>query len=152
MIGRPTTDQLLEDCARELLEQVLPTVQGQPEQVRLHMLVTVLRNASVRSAHEIAWMTEEAGAAAAYAEQVLAATGDGALAEGLRALADGRTPSLHLADVTAAYALAGAALGHALVAAQREGHAGLVERGERLLDERLAHEREVMADYGLVGR
>jgi hypothetical protein len=152
MIVRPSTEQLLEDCARELLEEVLPVVAGEPAQVRVHMLAAVLRNAAVRSAHEIAWMTEESAAAAAYGRSVLDATGDPTLAGSLQALTAGQDPSLHLDDVAARYALAGDALGHALVAARRAGEASLLERGEQLLDERLAHERLVMAGYGIVGR
>ncbi len=89
MITRPTTDQLIEDVCRELLEDVLPALADEPLQVRVVMAETVLRNAAVRAAHEIAWMSEESAALTAFAHIVESRVPD----DGLRA---------SLADVEAA--------------------------------------------------
>lgn len=48
MLARPTTDVLLADCCRELIEEVLPALSDETLQVRVAMLETVLRNAAVR--------------------------------------------------------------------------------------------------------
>ena len=59
MIAKPTTEQILNDCSRQLMEIVLPAVTDQTVQVAIFMMDLVLRNAAVRAAHEIAWMTDE---------------------------------------------------------------------------------------------
>ena len=59
MIGRPTTEQILLDCCRELMEDVLPTLTDETTIVRVAMIEQVLRNAAARCAHEIGWMLEE---------------------------------------------------------------------------------------------
>ena len=59
MITRPTTDELIRDCCRELTEEILPALHDDTLELRLIMAVTVLGNAAVRAAHEIAWMREE---------------------------------------------------------------------------------------------
>ena len=61
MIAKPTTEQILNDCSRELMEVVLPAVADETVAVAIYMMDLVLRNAAVRAAHEIAWMTEEIG-------------------------------------------------------------------------------------------
>lgn len=59
MISRPTTDQLILECCRHLLEDVVPHVADDAGRERLVMIETILRNTAVRAAHEIAWMTDE---------------------------------------------------------------------------------------------
>lgn len=152
MISRPTTDQLLRACAQELIEQVLPAVQDETAAVRLHMLATVVHNAAVRSAHEIAWMHEEAADAVAYGRAVHLAGPDDELGA-LLAAPDAVAPtSLHLEDVVAAYTRAGDVLARAIEVAADAGAADLLARGEQLLDQRLAHEKQVMSTYAIVGR
>ena len=70
MITRPTTDQLLLDCCRELLDVVLPDVQSDHVRVAVQMLENVLRNAATRAAHEIGWMRDETAAIEAFARRV----------------------------------------------------------------------------------
>ena len=70
MITRPTTDALIGDCCRELTEAILPALTDETLRLRLVMTETVLRNAAVRAAHEIAWMLEETSALMAYAAEV----------------------------------------------------------------------------------
>ena len=59
MIAKPTTEQILNDCSRELMEVVLPAVTDETVMVTIYMMDLVLRNCAVRAAHEIAWMTDE---------------------------------------------------------------------------------------------
>ena len=68
MIAKPTTEQILNDCSRELMEVVLPAVSDETVVVTIYMMDLVLRNAAVRAAHEIAWMTEEIGELEAFTD------------------------------------------------------------------------------------
>ena len=73
MLSRPTTEQILLDCCRELMTGVLPALTDETAVVRVVMIETVLRNMAVRSAHEIAWMTQETAEIEDYATSVHAA-------------------------------------------------------------------------------
>ena len=152
MITRPTTDTLIADCCRELVDHILPALTDETLQVRLAMTETVLRNAAVRAAHEIAWLREETLALLAYADSVAArapaADVDAALADVAAAPRD----SLHLADVVTVYELAGRAFEAALAAAQRAEAADLVAEARELLRARVETEKRVMATYTVVGR
>ena len=178
MITRPTTDVLIEDCCRELMEGILPGLTDETLKLRLVMTETVLRNAAVRAAHEIAWMREETTALMAYAGRVAARHGSeplrAALADVAAGPADSPHPadpaagpadslhpadtgagpadSLHLADVADVYERAGQAFAAALAAAQQAGDADLVAQARGLLRDRIATEKEVMATYAVVGR
>jgi len=176
MITRPTTDMLIEDCCRELMEGILPGLTDETLRLRLVMTETVLRNAAVRAAHEIAWMREETAALLAYAGRVAARHGseplratladaeagpaDSHLADTEAGPADshladteaGPADSLHLADVADVYERAGQAFAAALAAAQQAGDADLVAQARELLRDRIATEKEVMATYAVVGR
>ena len=152
MITRPTTDALIEDCCRELMEGILPGLTDETLKLRLVMTETVLRNAAMRAAHEIAWMRAETAAAMAYAGRVAARHGSEALRATLAGAQAGPADSLHLADVADAYERAGQAFAAALAAAQEAGAADLVGQARDLLRDRIATEKEVMATYEVVGR
>jgi hypothetical protein len=152
MITRPTTDALIEDCCRELMEGILPGLTDETLKLRLVMAETVLRNAAVRAAHEIAWMREETAALLAYARQVAARHGGESLRAALADAEAAPAGSLHLADVTEHYERAGQAFAAALAAAQEAGAAELVARARELLRGRIATEKQVMATYQVVGR
>ena len=152
MITRPTTDVLIEDCCRELMEGILPGLTDETLKLRLVMTETVLRNAAVRAAHEIAWMREETAVLLAYAGQVAMRHGSEALRAALADAEAGPADSLHLADVADAYERAGQAFAAALAAAQQAGDADLVAQARELLRDRIATEKEVMATYAVVGR
>ena len=169
MITRPTTDVLIGDCCRELIEAILPGLTDETLKLRLVMAETVLRNAAVRAAHEIAWMREETAELLAFAEQVAARYDSEPLrvalaagpvqadpAQAGRAQAGraqaGSAGSLHLADVAEHYGRAGQAFTAALAAAQEAGAADLVARARDLLRNRIATEQQVMASYQVVGR
>ena len=152
MIARPTTDGLIEDCCRELIEGILPGLTDETLKLRLVMTETVLRNAAVRAAHEIAWMRAETAALTAYASRVAARHGSEALRAALADVGAGATDSLHLADVAEVYERAGRAFAAALAAAQQAGAADLVTQARELLRDRIATEKRVMATYAVVGR
>ena len=152
MITRPTTDALIEDCCRELMEGILPGLTDETLKLRLVMTETVLRNAAVRAAHEIAWMREERAVLLAYARRVAARHGSAPLRAALADAGTGPADSLHLADVADCYERAGQAFAAALAAAQEAGAADLVARAREVLRDRIATEKEVMATYEVVGR
>jgi len=152
MITRPTTDVLIEDCCRELMEGILPGLTDETLKLRLVMTETVLRNAAVRAAHEIAWMRTETAALMAYAGRVAARHGSETLRAAVADAAAGPADSLHLADVADVYERAGQAFAAALAAAQEAGDAELVAQARELLRDRIATEKQVMATYAVVGR
>jgi hypothetical protein len=152
MITRPTTDVLIEDCCRELMEGILPGLTDETLKLRLVMTETVLRNAAVRAAHEIAWMRTETAALIGYAGQVAERHGSQALRAALADAAAAPADSLHLADVAGVYERAGQAFAAALAAAQEAGDADLVAQARELLRDRIATEKQVMATYAVVGR
>jgi hypothetical protein len=134
MIARPTTEQILDDCSRQLLEVVLPAV----DDVTVMMMDLVLRNMAQRAAHEIAWMTAEIDELRDYVgEQALPAAG-----------ADG----LHLDAVVERYCRAGEAFSRALEEAVAAGDVGRVRRGTELLARRAETEGEIMCGWSPVGR
>src|ERR1700759_4981763 len=102
MLSRPTTEQVLLDCCRELMTGVLPALTDETAVVRVVMVETVLRNMAVRSAHEIAWMTQEIAEIEDYAPSVHDAQADAPLQAALDALAAAPRDSLHLDEVVEA--------------------------------------------------
>jgi len=152
MITRPTTDALIADCCRELTEVILPALTDETLRLRLVMTETVLRNAAVRAAHEIAWMSRETSALLAYAAEVAGRCEDKSLRAAMAAAEADPRDSLHLADVADRYERAGRAFEQALAAAQDTGAADLIARARELLRDRVGTEKQVMAGYAVVGR
>jgi hypothetical protein len=152
MIIRPTTDTLIGDCCRELTDAILPALTDETLRLRLVMTETVLRNAAVRAAHEIAWMLAETSALMAYAAEVAVRHASEPLRTAMAAVEASPRDSLHLADVADRYERAGQAFEQALAAAQEAGAADLVAQARELLRDRIATEKEVMATYAVVGR
>jgi hypothetical protein len=153
VLARPTTEQILLDCCRELLSGVLPALTDETAQVRVIMIETVLRNMAVRAAHEVAWMHDEMDAIETYARAVSAAVPDAApLAAALDAVAGAQRDSLHLDEVVEAYCRAGDALSAAVEVAVAASNAELVRQGEQLLEDRCNRETEVMAGWSPTGR
>ena len=153
MLSRPTTEQILLDCCRELMQAVLPALTDETAQVSVIMVETVLRNTAVRAAHEVAWMRQETAEIESYAQAVAEqAPSAESLHAALKALADAPRDSLHLDDVVETYCRAGNALSAALEIAVAGGLTGLVRRGEEILDVRAGHETEVMAGWTPTGR
>jgi len=153
MLSRPTTEQILLDCCRELMTAVLPALTDEHAQVSVIMIETVLRNAAVRAAHEVAWMREETAGIERYAQAVTElAPGAEPLTAALKSLADAPRDSLHLDDVVETYCRAGNTLSAALETAVAGGLTSLVRQGEEILDVRAGHETEVMAGWSPTGR
>ena len=145
MISSPTTDQLILDCCRELLEEVLPSVQDETAQVRLHMVETVLRAAAVRAAHEIAWMREETAEMLGFAGTVAAQLGGSPDRQPIEQ--EVSVDSLHLDDVAAAYRRASDAFSAAMEVARLAGDSVLAQEAIRLLDLRVGNERSVCGGW-----
>ena len=152
MIPRPTTDQLIADVCQDLLDAVLPALTDETLQVRVAMAETILRNAALRAAHEIAWMTDETSALIEYAKAVNARIRSVDLTAALAEFDGSPRLSLHLADVVETYERASRAFAAALAAAQRDGIAELVDAARELLHDRVSTEKVVMATYAVVGR
>jgi hypothetical protein len=152
MLSRPTTEQILLDCCRELMTNVLPSLTDATAQVSVIMVETVLRNTAVRAAHEVAWMRDETADIEAYAREVAAQAPGTTLETALAALAAAPRDSLHLDDVVETYCRAGNALSAALETAVASGLAPLIQRGEEILDVRSGHETDVMAGWSPTGR
>jgi hypothetical protein len=152
VLSRPTTEQILLDCCRELMTNVLPSLTDATAQVSVVMVETVLRNTAVRAAHEVAWMRDETADIEAYAHAVAAQAPGTALETALAALAAAPRDSLHLDDVVETYCRAGNALSVALETAVASGLAPLIRRGEEILDVRSGHETDVMAGWSPTGR
>lgn len=153
MLSRPTTEQILLDCCVQLREKVAPALSDPGAVVAAQMLEEVLRNCAVRAAHEIEWMREESEALVAFAREVASSSlATPAITDALQRHRTGVTESLHLDDVTAAYALAGASFAAALDAVTGAGEVGLTVRARALLDERLEHENQITGEWGFVGR
>ena len=151
MIVRPSTEQLLLDCCKELMQGVLPAVSDQTAVVRIFMIEQVLRNAAVRSAHEIAWMDEEIPLIDSYARAVLQEAPREELAALLGRL-DNAEIGLDLDTVVERYTRAGDVLAAALEVAVTDGPVELRRRGEQLLEARHARETVVMAGWSPTGR
>lgn len=153
MISQPTTDQILLDCRRELLETVLPAVSDPAVVVCVQMLENVLRNAAVRAAHEIAWMNDESELILAYARDVAATVSDsGQVAAAVKAAEDAQSGSLHLSDVVAAYSAAGEALSCAVETAIAAKDQDLSQRGVELIRARTEREQEIKGEWSMIGR
>ena len=152
MLSRPTTEQILLDCCRELMTNVLPSLTDATAQVSVIMVETVLRNTAVRAAHEVAWMRDETADIEAYAREVAAQATGTTLETALAALAAAPRDGLHLDDVVGTYCRAGNALSAALETAVASGLAPLIQRGEEILDVRSGHETDVMAGWSPTGR
>ncbi len=152
MLSKPTTQQIILDCRKELLETVDPAVTDPAVKVAIQMLENVLRNCAERAAHEIAWMREESEAMVAYAREVRETLGSSTELDGaLAAQETGDNVSLHLDAVSDAYGRAGECLSVALETVVAAGHTQLHLRGREILALRLAHEDAIKGDWGFVG-
>lgn len=152
MIAKPTTEQILNDCSRELMETVLGAVEDETVQVAIYMLDLVLRNAAVRSAHEIAWMQDEIVGLQSFAQSVLDARPDAPGVADAIADLDARPTSLHLDDVVESYRRASEAFSRAMDVVVAAGDEEAVRRGEALLEGRVERETTIMCGWSPVGR
>ena len=154
MISRPTTQQLLDDCARELRESIMPLVTDAAARVRLEMMEQIIASCALRSAHEQAWMAEECNEMEAYAGSVRDAFADdgagvGALIDRYR---NERRRGLELDDCVHDYDLAGRAFAAALALAMRRGDAALTARARELALARNDREGVLRPNFYFPGR
>ncbi len=153
MISYPTTDQIILDCRRELLEVIGTEVTSDAGKVSVQMIENVLRNVATRAAHEIAWLREETVAMTDFATAAAhTIPGISGLDDALATLKNAPASSLHLADVTAVYTLAGDAMSCAVEGVLAAGHVELSEKAAALLATRSATELQIMGEWGFVGR
>ena len=135
MFTRPTTEQLLVGIAEQLRTVVVAEVQTEPTRILLQQIDQILMGCSRRSAHEVAWMHEEAAS-------IANATGTDI----------GAPASLHLDDVVAWYHEASSVLSKAVGDAFASGDEGRVSKVKELLDARSAIEMQILGALDLVGR
>lgn len=153
MQALPTTQQLLDDLARELRETLMPAVAHDAALVvNLEMMEQLLTSCAVRAGHEIAWMTSEADAMVAYARDVARELDDSAVTACLAHYDTGVTDSLLLADRARNYHLAGEAFAAALEAAMAADHDPFTERGRTLIATRVATEERLRPGFYFPGR
>jgi hypothetical protein len=91
----PTTQQLLEDCARELRDDVIPAISDPTVIVNLQMMELVLQSCALRAGHEIAWMADEVAAIEAV-EACLAADDKALVRRGIDLLQSRRSRETEL--------------------------------------------------------
>jgi hypothetical protein len=135
MLTRPTTEQVLVGIADELRDTVAPEVQSEPVKVLLAQIDQILRSCAIRSAHETAWIHDEA-------DTIAAVTGTDV----------GWPASLHLDDVAAWYDATSRVLSAALDDAFAAGDANRIAELKLLLDARSATEMKIVGALELVGR
>lgn len=156
MISLPTTEQIILDCRRELLETVLPAVTDPAVAVCIQMMENVLRNTATRAAHEIAWMKEEREEMVGYAREVADGLSPDAagseVAAAVKAAEAAEGGSLHLADMVVAYSAAGEAFSCALEQAVAAGATDHIQRGVDILRRRTEREQEIKGDWAMIGR
>lgn len=152
MITRPDPEQVLTAVRAELRDKIAPRIDDAALSVTLQMIDNILENVATRAMHEIAWMREECDAIEATVAAVLEALPDAPTAAALEAYRTGRTSSLHHADVRADYDRATEALSCALEATIAHGDPRLTAPLVALLQERNAHELQIMGNWGFVGR
>jgi hypothetical protein len=153
MIIRPSTPQILRDLQVEVEREILPMMPDAVSRMRVQMLLSVLGNCAVRSAHEIAWLTKETAEIIDYAREVANAVTDEARRPVMLLLETVHcNDSLHLDDVAAAYSRAGFALSAALDAAMDAYLNDLVLKGESLLRARVTREQEIAGGSATTGR
>ena len=150
MISRPTTQQLLDDCARELREGVIPLLSDPGLVVNLQMMELVLQSCALRAGHEIAWMADEIAAIDTYVADV--ASAHVIVQPALDALRAAPAPSLHLTDRSDEYHLAGEALAQAIEACMAADDAARLRLGIDLLQARRGRETELRPNFYFPGR
>ncbi|MGC8512040.1 MAG: hypothetical protein ACP5P1_03240 [Acidimicrobiales bacterium] len=152
MITLPTTEQIILDCRRELLDTVLPAVSDPAVRVTVEMMENVLRNVATRCAHEIAWMAEEAEVMMAFAAEVAKVAASDALLRAIEEATLGRRTSLELDDVIREYSLAGEALSCAIEAAFEVNDDALLRKAVEILQARNAREQQIKGEWAMIGR
>jgi hypothetical protein len=127
MIAKPTTEQILNDCSRELMETVLGAVEDETVKVAIVGLQS-------------------------FAQSVLDGRPDAPGVADAIADLDARPTTLHLDDVVESYRRASEAFSRAMDVVVAAGDEEAVRRGEALLDGRVERETTIMCGWSPVGR
>ncbi len=135
MFTRPTTEQMLDVIANELLETVLVELPPGPAHVLMEQVDQLMRSCARRSAHEIAWIHDEVATIGQAVDRDF-----------------GSPASLHLDDVVTWYDGASRALSEAVEEAFAVGDRDRVDVLRGLLESRSATEMEIIGSLDLVGR
>jgi len=135
VISQPNTEQVLRAIAQDLKQTVLPDVASESGKVMVGMMVQMLQSCAERAAHEIAWAHEEAHAIGALAGSDT-----------------GEPASLHLGDVLTWYGAVSRTLSEGVEQAYRDGDPAAIDAWRALIDQRRAHEAQVLGTLDLVGR
>lgn len=152
MQSRPTTEQILNDLAREVKESILPEVSDPTQKVNFEMMEQLLRACAKRSAHEIAWMSSEVKEIEKLAIDILAIEDDLHLAETLKKYQTQKSESLHLEDQVQNYHLAGKLFEQLIVTVFEIRDKTFSNRLTELIRSRSEHESELINDFYFPGR
>ena len=136
MIAKPTTEQILNECSRELMDVVLPAVSDETVKVTVMMMGLVLRNAAVRRpTRSHGWRRRSTSSKRSRTRRP-----------------DAPAASLHLDDVVERYRQASEAFSAAMEAAVAAADDDLTRQGQALLARRVDHEQVVLCGWSPVGR
>jgi hypothetical protein len=146
VIAKPTTEQLIETVRHELRTRVAPCVSDPVARLALDMSIAVLGSAAVRSAHELAWMLDEAEAIEALARDLVAR---------LPALAEALYEPGAVRDIAGAherYERASELLARTAEAAYEAGDREAIRAVMALFAQRRGNQNTVTGGYQAVGR
>ena len=152
MQSRPTTEQILNDLAREVKESILPEVSDPTQKVNFEMMEQLLRACAKRSAHEIAWMKTEADEIEKLTIEILESQNQPQLNETLEKYQTQKSESLHLEDQVENYNLAGKLLEELIVTVFDIENKNFSTRLNELIRLRGVHENELINDFYFPGR
>ncbi len=152
MQSKPTTEQILNDLAREVKESFLPTVSDPTQKVNFEMMEQLLRACAKRSAHEIAWMKTEADEIEKLTIEILESQNQPQLSETLEKYQTQKNESLHLVDQVENYDLAGKLLEELIVTVFDIENKNFSTRLNELIRLRGDHENELINDFYFPGR
>lgn len=153
MIDRPTTPQLVDVVRAELAGRIAPAIEDPATRIALDMVLAILKSVSVRSAHEIDWMKQEAEQILATGRGFVEAFGrPGPLTTAIAAFDDAPARGLGLAEVCREYELASEVLSACAELAYSQGTPVHREQIREHFDHRLRHEDTITGGYEAVGR
>jgi hypothetical protein len=152
MISRPTTAQILDDCARELREVVAPAVSDPTIRVRLEMMEMLLASCAVRASSEITWMIEECAEMDAFTDDVVVQHPESTVAQLHDAYRSQRSDSADLLERIAQYDRAGRAFARAMEHAIAAHDLELTKRARVIVGRRRDRETLTRPNFFLPGR
>lgn len=152
MQSQPTTEQILNDLAREVAENIIPSVSEPTLQVNLEMMEQLLRACAIRSAHEIAWMQEEAIQIETLADKMLEKKEHPTISQALEKYRFEKSNNLDLHDQVENYHLAGQLFEAIIVVVADLDNSKLTDSVSALIRLRVEHEGELIKNFYFPGR